>query len=208
MDRFLLIFRKLNIPASPRVMLAFPPCGVIKTGIGQAMTLSYAQIEHLFHQYRDEVTRRLLTMVQSRETAADLVQETYLRLLGLADRQVVEQPRALLHRIATNLAIDHARREKNRLHDSGDAEATLNVASPVPSQERQLQAKQRFHRILQSTEVLPPRTREAFLLYRVYGYTYREIACRMGISESAVEKLLMRALDQFCRSVETQDSSD
>lgn len=171
-------------------------------------TLSFAQIEGLFHQYREELMRRLTAFVHSRDTAADLVQETYLKLLSLAETQVVEQPRALLHRIATNLAIDHLRKDKSRLYENDGTEAALNVPSSSPSQERQLDSKQRFRQFLQSTETLPPRTREAFLLYRVYGYTYREIADRMGVSESAVEKLLMRALDLYCRSVEMPGSSD
>ncbi|BCA56533.1 DNA-directed RNA polymerase sigma-70 factor [Nitrospira sp. KM1] len=172
------------------------------------MTLSYAQIESLFHQYRDELTRRLAMMVNSRDTAADLVQETYLRLLGLAEKQVVEQPRALLHRIATNLAIDHVRKDKSRLHVDDSMDAAMAIPSHAPSQERALEGKQRFQRFLQSTEHLPPRTREAFLLYRVYGYTYPEIAERMKISESGVEKLLMRALDQFCRAAEASDDDE
>ena len=78
--------------------------------VGASIALTYTQIASLFHQYREELTRRLIGMVKSRETAADLVQDTYLRLLRLGNQHVVEQPRALLHKIATNLAIDHLRR--------------------------------------------------------------------------------------------------
>lgn len=162
------------------------------------MTLSSAQIEDLFHRHRDELTRRLVAMVNSRDTAADLVQEAYLRLLGLVNQQTVEHPRALLHRIAANLAIDHLRKEKTRLSDVGGLDDFTDVSSQAPSPERELIGKQRFRGFLRSIENLPPRTREAFLLCRVYGYSYREIAVRMKISESGVEKLLMRALEYCC----------
>ncbi|GKS56764.1 DNA-directed RNA polymerase sigma-70 factor [Nitrospira sp.] len=169
------------------------------------MTLTFAHIEDLFHRYREELTRRLFTMVHSRETAADLVQETYVRLLRLADTQPVEQPRALLHRIATNLAIDHLRASRNGLDLADSLDEATAVACEAPSQERDLLGKERFRLFLQSIEQLPPRCREAFLLHRVYGYSYREIAAQMGISDSGVEKLLMRALEQHCAVLERLD---
>lgn len=172
------------------------------------MTLTYTQISELFHQYRDELMRRLVGMVHSRDTAADLVQETYLRLLRLDDGHRVEQPRALLHRIASNLAIDHLRKEKIRPYGYESLEEAMEVPSHAPSPERVLIGKRRFRIVLQSIETLPPRTREAFLLCRVYGYSYREIASRMGISESGVEKLLMRALDHCCDALDPLDAGE
>ena len=176
--------------------------------LGTALTLTSVQITDLFHRYREELTRRLIGMVKSRETASDLVQDTYLRLLRLGNQQVVEQPRALLHKIATNLAIDHLRREKQTCQVLDGLDAAVAVPCPAPSPERELLGKQRFRLFLQSIEHLPPRTREAFLLCRVQGYSYQEIATRMKISESGVEKLLMRALDRSCEALEAIDGAE
>jgi RNA polymerase sigma factor (sigma-70 family) len=173
--------------------------------VGTALRLTYAQIASLFHQYGDELTRRLVSMVGSHETASDLVQDTYVRLLRLGDEHVVEQPRALLHRIAVNLAIDHLRKEKNGVQALDGMDTAMAVPSQAPSPERELLAKQRLRLCLQAIEQLPPRSREAFVLCRVYGYSYQEIAIRMNISESGVEKLLMRALDQSCEALEAID---
>lgn len=173
--------------------------------MGTALRLTYVQIASLFQQYREELTRRLVGMVKSHETAADLVQDTYVRLLRFGDAQVVEQPRALLHRIAANLAIDHLRKEKNSVQAFDGMDAATAVPSQAPSPERELLGKQRLRLCLQAIEQLPPRSREAFVLCRVYGYSYQEIAVRMGISESGVEKLLMRALDQTCEALEAID---
>ena len=170
------------------------------------MTLTSDQIEDLFHQYRDELTRRLVTMVNSRDTAADLLQETYVKLLGLVNTKAVEHPRALLHRIATNLAIDYLRKHKKPFHAVDSLDAAMEVPCGSPCPERIVLGKERFQLSLQAIDKFPPRTREAFLLYRVYGYSYREIAARMGISDSGVEKLLMRALDQFCTLFDPLDA--
>lgn len=160
------------------------------------MLLTSVQIEDLFHRYRDELTRRLAAMVNSRDTAADLMQETYLRLLGLVNTRAVDHPRALLHRIATNLAIDYLRKDISRPQVADSLDGVIDVPCGTPSPERAVMGKERLRIFLKGIEALPPRTREAFLLYRVYGYSYREISVRMNISESGVEKLLMRALDQ------------
>lgn len=169
------------------------------------MTLTYAQIEDLFHRYRDELTRRLHAMTNSRETAADLMQETYVRLLRLTDTQSVEQPRALLHRIATNLAIDHLRARKSGPNVAEPLAAALELPCPVPSQERALLGKERLQMFIQAVEDLPPRTKEAFLLYRVHECSYREIAVRMGISLSGVDKHIRRAIEHTCASVDAFD---
>ncbi len=176
--------------------------------VGTPIAITYAQVASLFHQYREELIRRLTGMVKSRETAADLVQDTYLRLLRVAGQQTVEQPRALLHKIATNLAIDHLRKEKHGVQGVDGLDEAMAVPCRAPSPERALLGKQRYRLFLQAIEHLPPRTREAFLLCRVYGYSYQEIATRMNISESGVEKLLMRALDWSCGALETIDDAE
>lgn len=176
--------------------------------VGTALRLTYAQIASLFHQYREELTRRLVSMVKSHETAADLVQDTYVRLLRLGDAQVVEQPRALLHRIAGNLAIDHLRKEKHAFHNTNSMDVAMAVPCQAPSPERELLGKQRLRICLQVIERLPPRSREAFVLCRVYGYSYQEIAVRLNISESGVEKLLMRALDRSCEALKAIDLAE
>lgn len=175
---------------------------------GAPIALTYTQIASLFHQYREELTRRLIGMVKSRETAADLVQDTYLRLLRLGNQHVVEQPRALLHKIATNLAIDHLRKEKHGVQGIDCLDTAMAVPCHAPSPERELLGKQRFRLFLRAIDHLPSRTREAFLLCRVYGYSYQEIARRMNISESGVEKLLMRALDRSCQALEAIDNAE
>lgn len=176
--------------------------------VATTLRLTYTQIASLFHQYREELTRRLVGMVKSHDTAADLVQDTYVRLLRLGETQVVEQPRALLHRIAANLAIDHLRKEKSGLHAFDGMDAAMAVPSQAPSPEREVFAKQRLRLCLQAIEQLPPRSREAFVLCRMYGYSYQEIAVRMNISESGVEKLLMRALDKSCEALEAIDHQE
>jgi RNA polymerase sigma-70 factor (ECF subfamily) len=57
--------------------------------------------------------------------------------------------------------------------------------------------------ILAALEQLPPRTRHAFVLHRFENMTYAEIALRMGVTRSGVEKLIMRALSQLMAALES-----
>jgi RNA polymerase sigma-70 factor (ECF subfamily) len=163
------------------------------------MNLRCQDIEHLFHEHRFELTRCLYRIVRCEQAAADLTQEAYLRLVNMAPTTSVTFPRALLFRTATNLAIDYLRKEKPNRQTGENVDLAMDVPSAAPSAERALFDKQRFRIFLRAIDSLSPRSREAFLLHRVQDCSYREIAIRLSISESAVEKLIMRAL-LHCRT--------
>lgn len=171
------------------------------------MHLTCQDIEHLFHAHRHEVTRCLYRMVRCEQVAADLTQETYMRLVNLAQTTSVIYPRALLFRTATNLAIDYLRKGKAERHTGDVLDAVVDVPSAAPSAERAVFDKQRLAIFLRAIEALPPRSREAFLLHRVQDCSYRDIAARLKISESAVEKLIMRAL-LHCRAMLQRHGAD
>lgn len=163
------------------------------------MNLTCQDIEHLFHAHRHELTRSLYRMVRCEQAAADLAQETYMRLVSLAQTTSVTYPRALLFRTATNLAIDYLRKGKTERCTGETLDCAMDIPSAAPSAELAVLDKQRLHLFLCAIDTLPPRCREAFLLHRVQECSYRDIAVRLSISESAVEKLIMRAL-LHCRA--------
>ena len=130
--------------------------------------------------------------VGCRATAADLVQDLFLRFWKRPQAPVEELGSYLL-RSARNLAIDHLRGEDSRgrtlsalLPDDDDAQ---------PSPEQAVQAGADLALIEDALRQWPGRTRHIFLLSRVHGRTYGEIATAMELSQSAVEKHMMRALD-------------
>lgn len=170
------------------------------------MNLTCQDIEHLFHEYRHEVARCLHRIVRCEQTAADLTQETYMRLVNLAQTTSVTFPRALLFRTATNLAIDYLRKGKFERHTGEVLDIAMDVPSSAPSAERAVLDKQRLKVFLQAIDTLSPRCREAFLLHRVHDCSYREIAARLNISQSAVEKLIMRALLHCRTAIQKHDA--
>ncbi|BCA53923.1 putative RNA polymerase sigma factor FecI [Nitrospira sp. KM1] len=172
------------------------------------MNLTYSDIERLFDEQRHVLTLHVTRLVRSKELATDLVQEAFTRILGIAGKENVIYPRSLLYRTAINLAIDHLRSRKTptcSLSEPVTEDAALNVASLIPTPDRELSAKQQLQQVQAVIDQLPPRCRHAFLLHRVEGYSYVQIARELGISKSAVEKLITRALKQCWNSLDLLD---
>lgn len=140
-------------------------------------------------QMESLVTRR----VGCRATAADLVQDLFLRFWR-RPAPVVDDLGTYLLRSAHNMAIDHLRSEGARTRNEAglfpDAEQDGH-----PPPEVTLQASHDLRSVEAALRALPERTRHIFLLNRIHGRTYAEIARSMAISQSAVEKHMMRALD-------------
>lgn len=131
--------------------------------------------------------------VRCRATAADLVQELFLRFWRRADAQVEDLATYLL-RSARNMAIDHLRSEGSRSRTEAGLLAEQHLPEPTDP-EAALAAGHDLRHVQAALRALPERTRHIFLLNRIHGRTYGEIAQAMGLSQSAVEKHMMRALE-------------
>ncbi|MDZ7863435.1 sigma-70 family RNA polymerase sigma factor [Acidovorax sp.] len=149
----------------------------------------------MLERFYRELLNFLHRQVGDRDTAADLAQESYARVLSAQHTgQPVLDGRALLYRTARNLVIDQHRRAEVRSHDSLDlvAEAQEPPAPHHLQPEEALASQQAVHGYVKVIENLPPRCREAFVLHIIDGLPQAEIAERMGISVSMVEKHVVR----------------
>ncbi|MCC6141415.1 MAG: sigma-70 family RNA polymerase sigma factor [Nitrospira sp.] len=150
----------------------------------------------LFQQYYGELLRFLTAKLGCREQAADVVQETFLRVRGVQDLTGVAQPRAFLYKTALNLTVDLFRRQRVRAERSMDLAEDL--PSMVPRQDDALEARERMQLLYDAIAELPPKCRQVFLLHKFMDLSHAEIAGRLGISKNMVEKHVMKAL-AYCR---------
>jgi RNA polymerase sigma-70 factor (ECF subfamily) len=97
-----------------------------------------------------------------------------------------------LVRTALNLAIDERRSAHARRVVAQRIEL-LPLIDPNPTPDEVLAAQQRLQRVKCGLDALSPRVREVFLMNRLEGYSYAQIAERLEISESAVEKHIAKA---------------
>ena len=145
-------------------------------------------------RHRAALHRYLRRFTSGAEDIEDLVQETYVRIYAIADRDAVSSPRALLFRIAHNLAVERRRRQVARATDSvGDFEL-LDVDTLEAPPDEQIDARRRFESFCAAVDRLPPLCRRVFVLRKVYKLSHTEIAEVLGVSHSTIEKHVAKGL--------------
>ncbi|MDH0746211.1 RNA polymerase sigma factor [Pseudomonas sp. GD03842] len=162
-----------------------------------------AHFLQVFLSQRSQMEALVSRRVGCRATAADLVQDLFVRFWRRPLVQVEELNTYLL-RCAGNIAIDHLRTEGTRARINEELlpdEQDLRTDEPQAA----VEASNDLRHIEAALRELPDKTRRIFLLNRIHGRKYGEIAKAMGLSQSAVEKHMMRAL-QVCKASLDQDA--
>lgn len=159
-------------------------------------------ISALYRENSSKLVRFLTRKLQEPQQAEEVAQEAYLRLQKLDAPAELDNARAFLFQVASNLATDQLRRRQlhnnylasQQLQVEVQSEAGMNMGlDPV----EQLAAQEKARLIRQTLDEMPPKVRQAFLLHRKSGLSYSAIAVEMQVSVSSVEKYIFTALKQF-----------
>lgn len=153
--------------------------------------------------YRAQMPRllRFFSRRSGHDDALDLVHETFERLARRegGSAPAIDRPEAYLSRIAGNLLRDRAKfavRRAAAFHVSID-----DVALAGDDPHEQLEARDMINRLETAMQRLRPRTREIFMACRLDGYTYAEVAERVGMSVRGVRKQMSRAIAEIDRAL-------
>jgi RNA polymerase sigma factor (sigma-70 family) len=144
--------------------------------------------------HRSALHRYLRRFTGGGEDLEDLVQEAYMRVCALPHGQAVDSPRALLFRIARNLAVDRARQRLTHATDDVADFEPLNVSSEEAEPDEQVDLRRRFESFCAAVDSLPPLCRRVFVLRKVYQLSHAEIAAVLGLSHSTIEKHVAKGL--------------
>jgi RNA polymerase sigma factor (sigma-70 family) len=165
---------------------------VISLAERRKMSASFTRLEALFREHESDLLRFLQIRLGSSADASDCLQIVFTRLLERSDALKDENLVSLLYVCARNVATDELRR---RQHTEADAETEgMEIADEAPSLDRQAQATQEVTLLMSLLEELPPKCRTAFVSYKLEGLEYRDIALRMGVTESMVRKYVIKAV--------------
>lgn len=176
----------------------------VATGVGHGYGTAVADsrseaFARLFQESGAALRRYVRRLVQSRESADEIVQEAFLRTYEHA--QFGRPPGALLYSIAHNLAMDHHRHARR-----AQAYTCEEVAAPGPaaggeseSLEAWLLEEERSSLLKVAVEQLAPQCRAAFALRVFHGCSYRDIAGKLSISEKTVEAHVSRGIRETYR---------
>ena len=137
---------------------------------------------------------RVVRATRNSVNAEDYLQEAFIRLSAYRRTHKVNNPAGLLVTMAVRIAIDDNRRQRRHGElDSVPVSDLLGLATDEPPTTDVLIARERLSYVRDGLKRLNPRTREVFLMHRIGGMKYREIAAHLGITVSAVEKHIAKA---------------
>jgi len=159
--------------------------------VTEIVTSRSNEIERLYNSERLRL-ERMVTRKVGPSQASDVVQDVFARIWEKVKEHGVLTP-SYLSRCASNSAIDRLRVEKR--HQTLAEKITADqYAAPVATPLQIVEAKDGIRHLDATIRLLPERTRHIFLLNRVHGCTYQEIAATMGLSYIMVEREMAKAL--------------
>ena len=158
----------------------------------------------LIEKFRRPLISFMYRMTHNSATAEELAQEVFLRVYrSRANYAANAKFTTWMYRIATNLAVNHARDTKHERPevmssiDESDEETglSLDVADKRLNVEERILRRERLEAIKRHVESLPERQRVAVLMHKYQNMDYRQIADVLKLSESATKSLLFRAYE-------------
>lgn len=160
--------------------------------------------DYLVHKYRRPMVSFMYRMARNSSAAEDLAQEVFLRVYR--SRETYEPSAKFttwLYRIATNLAVNHARDTRHERPevqvslDEPDEETgtTIELPDGTPNAEQLIVRRERMLAIRKKVEALPEQQRLAVIMHKYQQMDYKQIAEVLKKSESATKSLLFRAYE-------------
>jgi RNA polymerase sigma-70 factor, ECF subfamily len=160
--------------------------------------------QYLVEKYRRPMVSFMYRMAHNAAVAEDLAQEVFLRVYR--SREGYEPSAKFttwLYRIATNLAVNHARDTRNERPDrtlsldepDEDTGQTMDVPDTSLTAEEVILRRERLAAIRQRVHALPERQRMAVVMHKYQHMDYRQIGEVLKLSESATKSLLFRAYE-------------
>ena len=125
--------------------------------------------------------------------AQDVVQDAWIKLAEHPPADTVRQPVSYLFRLVRNLAIDRARRLALEVRYGAREELPLAAPSADPTPEQAAISRDMMRALSDALSELPERTRLVFEMHRIAGHSVDEIACRLGVSDGYVYRMLRQA---------------
>jgi RNA polymerase sigma-70 factor (ECF subfamily) len=165
-------------------------------------------LQQVYVEHRPQLLRFLRARTGDAAEAEDIVQELWLRLQKQRTGPV-GNARAYLFQIANNLVLDRFRERRRRARrdrlwvdavQSQDASGGV-VAAPEPAPPEALIEQEELGQLAAALAALPDGARRAFQLHKIEGCSHAEVASRLGISRSGVEKHIALAMKHLRRAL-------
>jgi len=172
-------------------------------GKKRAAWLTTEELTRIFLEIRPNLERAIERRIHDRDTAQDLAQDIYLRLDRISDLLPAEEDaRRYLMRMAIHAALYHHRTESR--HVQLLAGALTLFEGHVAEPDEHAHAQDRLDTIEAALSELPAKCRDVLYLTRIEGLPREEVAMRLGVSMSLVNKYVVLALKHCAQKLEEQ----
>jgi RNA polymerase sigma factor (sigma-70 family) len=154
---------------------------------------------------------RVVSRIVPPDEIEDIVQETYVRICQIENKENITSPKSFMYRTARNLALDYQKRAGVKLVDRVDDLQALEylLSNDADEMYENTLINNEFSHFCEAVRQLPTQCCKVFVLKKVYGYSQREIAAQLDLSESTVEKHIatgMKRCTLFMRNINKLES--
>lgn len=168
-----------------------------------------------FEKHQLALKRFISRYLHNKQDIEDVAQEAFLRAYSAGKKADtdIKQPKSFLFRIAKNVAVSELRSKSRQITDYIEDQAASGVLQGEWTTEDEVMARQKLGIHCEAVATLPPQCRRVYLMRKVYGMPHKQIAERLGIAVSTVEKHLIKGVGLCDRYVsekmsdQTQDLS-
>ncbi|MBL9205689.1 MAG: RNA polymerase sigma factor [Opitutaceae bacterium] len=148
--------------------------------------------------------RYLARLTGNAADAQEIAHDAYARVYPAMQEKDVGHPQAFLYTTARHLALDRIKRRTRAPFQESAAVGGDLAVSPSPGVESVVMAREEWALMQEAVAALPPGCRQVLLLRTVEHLSHEEIAQRLGLARSSVEKHLMRAVRLLQESLHRQ----
>lgn len=152
-----------------------------------------------FQSCRDGLVRSIMKMSVEQQDVDDILQETFIRVLDSDAKQQIKSPKGYLFVVSRNLVLKKLMQQSKEIHTELDD--ALTEDDDENTVEKDLYQKLKFERFNKVLSSLPEKHRRAILLRKLYCLSHKEIAKKMDVSVSSIEKYIAQGLKQCKQSL-------
>lgn len=160
----------------------------------QSIASKEATVVDAFVEHEPAIKRFIGRFLPKPHDIEDVSQEAFLKAYAAEQGRIITEPKSFLFRIAKHIAISQLRKNARHPTDYMEDCDSLDCEIHSRSAEEEAMARQKLGIRCEAVATLSPQVRRAYLMRKVYGMSYKDIAEGLGIAQSTVEKHLIKGV--------------
>ena len=163
-------------------------------------------VGRLYSDIRSSLMRFATRYFRRPQEIEDVVQDAFVKVIEAQHQRTIDSPKAYLYRTTHNLALNQLDRSAYKLTDALNDVVLDSDRMRTSTLEEQFESQQKFELFCRAVRQLPVKCQRVYILRRVYGFSQKEVAERLGISIKTVEAHLTKAIVR-CTDYMEEDSA-